>query len=353
MFSKADQGVKYSLFSVSDYYSDYHSSPDHFIREMIELGVVAEEMGYDGYFNAEHHFHEYGLIPDPAVLLSAVAVKTERILLGPAVSVLPFHHPLRVAEEWALVDQISQGRLILGIGSGYLMHEFEGFMLSPAQKRARFDETLAIMKRALTGEVFSYEGEFYNLRNVRLNITPYQGRELEMPIAVLAEQAAYYIGKKGHPLMSVPYATVETIEGLKPFYESYQRGWREGGHPGRGKIYAAIHVHTGDQPAQKDDIARKHLEIYVYSRLYAKHSSYDQCLERGVVAMGTPEEVCTTLQAFINAGADHLMFIFNFGAMPFSEVVRSMERTIEEVVPQLQPPMALGEVAPVSGPAGS
>lgn len=345
--------MKYSLFSVFDYYSDLHSSPAQFIQETMELAMAAEEMGYDGFFAAEHHFHEYGLIPDPAVLLAAVAVKTERLLLGPAVSVLPFHHPLRVAEQWALVDQISRGRLILGIGSGYLMHEFEGFMLSPAQKRARFDETLAIMNRALTGEVFSYEGEFYNLRNVRLNITPYQGRTLEMPIAVLAEQAAYYIGKKGYPLMSVPYATVENIEGLKPFYDSYRRGWQEMGHPGRGKVYAAVHVHTGDQPAHRDELARKHLEIYVYSRLYARHSSYDQCLQRRVVAMGTPEEVAASLQEFINAGADHLMFIFNYGGMPFSEVVRSMERTIEEVIPQLRLPVEVGERASVSGAFGS
>lgn len=329
--------MKYSLFSVSDYYPELSSPPHQFLHEQVELAMAAEEMGYDGYFNAEHHFHEYGLVPDPAVLLSAIAVQTRHLLLGPAVSVLPFHHPLRVAEEWAMVDQLSQGRLILGVGSGYLMHEFEGFMISPAQKRARFDEALEIIKRAFTGEVFSYEGEFYNLRNVRLNLTPYQGRIPEMPIAVLAEQAAYYIGKKGHPLMSVPYATVETIEGLKAFYQSYQRGWKEGGHTGLGPIYAAVHTHTGDQPAARDELARKHLEIYVYSRLYARHSSYDECLNRKVVAMGQPEEVAASLQQFIDAGATHLMFIFNFGAMPVKEVYRSMERTIKEVVPQLQP----------------
>ncbi len=99
-------------------------------------------MGYYAYFAAEHHFHPYGLTPDPALLLSAIAMKTERIKLGPAVTVLPFHNPVRVAEQWALFDQLSEGRLILGVGSGYLQHEFEGFNMTPAKKRQMFDEGL-------------------------------------------------------------------------------------------------------------------------------------------------------------------------------------------------------------------
>ncbi|MBM3329244.1 MAG: LLM class flavin-dependent oxidoreductase [Calditrichaeota bacterium] len=329
--------MKYSLFSVSDFYPDIQTDPNRFLMEQVELVQAAEDAGYYAYFNAEHHFHEYGLVPDPAVLFGAVAMKSSRIKFGPAVSILPFHNPLRVAEQWALVDQLSQGRLILGVGSGYLMHEFEGFSMSPATKRARFDETLAIMEHALTGERFSYAGEFYNFKNVKLNITPYQGRKLETPVAVLAETAAYYIGKRGYPIMTIPYATVDRIGELKSIYDNYRKGWAESGRPGRGEIIAAVHTHVGDKPATDDELARKHLEIYVYSRLYARHASYDECLNRGVVAMGTPDEAAGMMQNFIDAGADHLMFIFNFGAMPMSEVLHTLERTHDEVLPLLKP----------------
>jgi len=297
---------------------------------------MAEANGYYAYFNAEHHFHEYGLVTDPAVLFAAAAMRSQNIKIGPAVSILPFHHPLRVAEQWATVDQLSGGRLILGVGSGYLMHEFEGFSMSPAQKRERFDETLEIMEKAFTGERFSHSGQFYNFKNVKLNVAPYQGRKIETAIAVLTEVASYYIGRRGYQIMTIPYATVDSVKDLKPIYDNYRKGWAETGKPGRGEIIAAVHTHVGDLPAARDDLAKKHLEKYVYSRLYARHAPYDECLSRGVVAMGNPDEVAASLQRFIDAGADHLMFIFNYGAMPISAVERTMARLQRDVIPQLK-----------------
>jgi alkanesulfonate monooxygenase SsuD/methylene tetrahydromethanopterin reductase-like flavin-dependent oxidoreductase (luciferase family) len=235
-----------------------------------------------------------------------------------------------------MVDQISKGRLILGVGSGYLMHEFEGFSMSPAQKRERFDETLEVMEKALTGEKFSHAGQFYNLKNVRLNIPTYQQRKLELAIAVLSEVASYYIGKRGYQIMTIPYATVDKIEDLKPIYDNYRKGWAESGNPGRGEILAAVHTHVCDMPAARDELARKHLEKYVYSRLYARHATYDECVQRGVVAMGNPDEVARSLQKIIDTGADHLMFIFNYGAMPLSEVEKAMVRLQKDVLPQLR-----------------
>jgi len=327
--------MRFSLFSVSDYYPDWQPDAGVFLREQVELAQMAEEMGYYAYFNAEHHFHEYGLVPDPAVLFGAVAAKTSRIKFGPAVSILTFWHPLITAEQWALVDQLGQGRLILGVGSGYLMHEFEGFALSPAVKRERFDETLEIMEKALTGQRFSFEGKYYNFKNVRLNIAPYQGRKLEMAVAILAETAAYYIGRRGYGIMTIPYATVDKVDELVPIYGNYRKGWTEMGNPGRGEIIAAVHTHVSDKPALQSEIGRKHLEKYVYSRLYARHAGYEECLQRGVVAIGNPDDVTAALQRMINTGVDHLMFIFNFGGMPLAEIRRSMERMMKDVIPAL------------------
>lgn len=327
--------MKISLFSVSDYYPDIQTDPHAFIMEQVELAEAAEELGYFAYFNAEHHFHEYGLIPDPAVLFSAIAMRTKKIRFGPAVSLLTFCHPLRVAEQWAMVDQMSKGRLELGVGSGYLMHEFAGFSMSPANKRQRFDETLEIMEKALTGKPFSHDGEYYNFKNVRLQITPYQGRELQIAIAILSEIASYYVGKRGYDIMTIPYATTEVVEDLIPIYQNFRQGWSECGKPGKGEVMAAVHVHTGDQASDKDEIARTHIEKYVNSRLYARHASYEECLQRGVIACGDPDEVTERLQRLVNTGIDHLMLIFNYGAMPTDEIMKTMKLTMEEVVPRL------------------
>lgn len=328
--------MKFSVFSVSDYYPDDQPDAHKFISEQVELAQIAEDLGFWGYFNAEHHFHEYGLIPDPAVLMSAVAMKTKNIHIGPAVSILPFLHPLRVAEQWAMVDQLSNGRVFLGVGSGYLMHEFEGFSMSPAMKRDRFDETLDIMEKALAGKKFSYDGQFYNFKKVRLNLTPYKGRKLDIAIAILTEIASYYVGKRGYKIMTIPYATVDDISELQPIYNNYRKGWSESGNAGEPEVIAAVHTHVGDKSTVEDILAKQHLENYVYSRLYARHASYDECIKRGVIACGNPDEVTASLQRIIDSGVDHVMILSNFGAMPMEEVQKSLELTAKEVIPRLR-----------------
>lgn len=328
--------MKISLFTVCDYYEDAHPGPDAFLREKLELAEWVEELGYDGFFVAEHHFHPYGLVADPITLLSAAAVRTERIALGPAVCNLPFHNPVRAAEQYCLIDQLSRGRLVFGVGSGYLQHEFEGFNLSPANKRQRFDEALEVVEKAMSGKRFSHQGEFFSVPKTRLNVAPYHGRRIEPKIAILSELAAYYVGKKGYGIMTVPYATVETISDATLLYANYRKGWAESGKPGAGEVFAAIHTHCCGQSAGQNEVNRHHLEKYVYSRLYAKHSDYDTCLSRGVVASGTSEEVTEQLQRVIDTGVDHLMLIVDYGALPPKETRNTLEILAAKVIPALR-----------------
>jgi alkanesulfonate monooxygenase SsuD/methylene tetrahydromethanopterin reductase-like flavin-dependent oxidoreductase (luciferase family) len=327
--------MKVSLFSVSDYYPDVQADPQAFLMDQVALAQIAEGLGFHAYFNAEHHFHEYGLIPDPAILFGAIAMKTSKILIGPAASILTFHHPLRAAEQWAMVDQYSKGRLILGVGSGYLMHEFDGFSMSPAQKRQRFDEILEIMEIALTGKKFSYRGKFYSHKNVRLNLTPYKGRKLHLAVAILSEIASYYMGKRDYSIMTIPYATVTNVDELKPIYANFRRGWSESKQEGPGEVITAVHCHVSETPAQ-NKLGRDHLTKYIVSRLYAQQVSYDECIDRGVIACGSPDEVTASLQRMIDTGVDHLMLICNYGGMELSEIERSLKLISSEVMPRLR-----------------
>ena len=327
--------MKVSLFSVSDYYPDVQTDAQAFVMDQVTLAQIAEDLDFHAYFNAEHHFHEYGLIPDPAVLFGAVAMRTSKKLLGPAASILTFHHPLRVAEQWALVDQLCEGRLILGVGSGYLIHEFDGFSMSPAQKRERFDEILEILEIALTGKKFSYKGKYYTHKNVRLNLIPYKGRKLHMAIAVLTEIASYYVGKRDYSIMTIPYATVQNVDDLKPIYANYRRGWSESVQEGHGEVMAAVHCHVSENPAEFK-LGHDHLEKYIDSRLYAQHATYEECIERGIIACGNPDEVTKLLQRMIDTGVDQIMLICNYGGMELSEVERSMRRLASEVIPRLR-----------------
>lgn len=156
--------MKLGIFSVMDFHPEQQGSAAGFYREMIELAVKAEKLSYDSVWVAEHHFANYGLCPAPPVLLAAIAQKTERIRIGPAVCVLPFHDPVKVAEEYAVLDVVSAGRLDFGVGRGYLTHEFAGHLIDREESQVRFDEALEVIERAWSGQPFEYAGRFYRPR---------------------------------------------------------------------------------------------------------------------------------------------------------------------------------------------
>src|SRR5437660_2647530 len=120
------------------------------IRGELEQIVWSEELGFDEIWLTEHHFINYGLSVDPATLAAAAASRTQRIRIGLAAAILPFHHPLRFAEQMALVDIISNGRLDVGVGRGNRPMEFRGYRVPQEESRDRFDEAVEIMRRAWT-----------------------------------------------------------------------------------------------------------------------------------------------------------------------------------------------------------
>ena len=170
---------------------------------MLDQARQAERLGYDTFWVAEHHFHEYGAVPNPAVFLAALSQQTRRLRLGTAISILTFHNPLTVAENYALVDQLSQGRLSLGVGSGYLKHEFEGYDVDPAIKRERFDENLMLVERLLAGERVTHESRHNTIREVRINVQPVQ-QPVPVYVAILRREAAYHVVARGAACCSCP-----------------------------------------------------------------------------------------------------------------------------------------------------
>src|SRR4051794_40018625 len=138
----AGTAVRFGIFSVQDYHPDLGIGQAAYLEQVLARMRHAESLGFDSFWLAEHHFNNYGLDPNPAVVLGAAARVTTRLRLGTAISVLPFRNPLHVAEDYALVDLLSGGRLNFGAGSGYLKHEFEGHGVPQEEKAERFDEAL-------------------------------------------------------------------------------------------------------------------------------------------------------------------------------------------------------------------
>ena len=221
--------MRYSIFSVQDHYPDRARSVAQLYGELQAQCRLAEELGYDTFWVAEHHFHEYGVVPNPSVMLSALAQQTSRIRLGSAISILTFHNPLTLAESYAMVDLLSNGRLTLGVGSGYLKHEFEGYGIDGAEKRERFDENLMLVRRLLSGERVTHRGRFHQLNAVALNVRPLQQPTPPVYVAILRQEAAYHVGRQGHHMLSVPYASLGHWSELRGLIDEFKRGRAEAG----------------------------------------------------------------------------------------------------------------------------
>lgn len=328
--------MRLSIFSVQDHYPGRPRTIPELYGQVLRQSDLAESLGYYGFFVAEHHFHEYGTVPNPAVMLSAIAQRTQRLRLGSAISVLTFHDPLTVAESYAMVDLLSRGRTVLGVGSGYLKHEFEGYAIAPAEKRARFDENLTILKLALSGERFSYSGQFSKVTDVKLNIAPVQ-QQIPIYVAVLAREGAYHVGKQGNNIMCVPYASLDRFSEMPTLMNEFKRGRSDSDAPAHAydNVFA-FHTHV----AESDDACRKNVadafDLYVQTRLYAKSQTYDEIMRSDLGLFGSVETVSDKLVELYRMGATQIMTLQNFGFLSEDKVRESMRLMAEEVMPRVR-----------------
>src|SRR5256885_11879188 len=136
-------------------------SHEEVVHRELEQMECTEELGFDQIWRTEHHFIDYGLAVDRGTLAAVDASRTRRVRIGLAAAILPFHHPLRLAEQTALVDIVSRGRLDVGLGRGNRPAEFRGYNVPQQENRERFDEAVEVLKRAWTEERFSHAGRFF------------------------------------------------------------------------------------------------------------------------------------------------------------------------------------------------
>lgn len=327
--------MRMSIFSVQDHYPAGARSVAQLYGEVIAQAELADSIGYDTFWVAEHHFHEYGVVPNPALMLATLAQRTKKLRLGTAISILTFHNPLTVAENYAMVDVLSGGRLVYGVGSGYLPHEFAGYAIDPAEKRDRFDENLAIVRRLLAGERVSAKGKFSQVDAVALNVQPLQ-KEVPIYVAVLRREAAFHIGKQGNNLMCVPYASVDHFNEVANLIGDYRRGRAEAGlAPSDDDAVVTLHTHVAESDAAARRNAEKAFDLYVDTRLYAKKSTYDDAMRNEVHLFGSVETVTDKLVALHRMGVRHVSALQNFGMLAEPLVRESMERMMREVMPRL------------------
>jgi alkanesulfonate monooxygenase SsuD/methylene tetrahydromethanopterin reductase-like flavin-dependent oxidoreductase (luciferase family) len=323
--------VQLSVFSVLDGFpGELEFAGRNRYSELLSLADAAERSGLATVWVAEHHFLPSGLCPAPPVLLAAIGARTRRIRLGSLVSVLPFHSPIEIAEQYALLDQLIGGRLNFGVGSGYIPGEFEGFGIDPSQKRERFDRALETILTAFRGD--EVRSEVPTARPVRLNVLPRQQPSPPIWVAAQRREALPFVARKGFSVALIPYATVQDVPELASEIEEFRAALPTGQ---TATVSAAFHIYAGPAP----DRARAAFQRYLDSRLKTQSTFYQQKVqtdprhasasaleENGLALIGGLNEIEEKVDALAEAGVDELLGIFDFGGISLSDAIGSVRR---------------------------
>src|SRR5438309_5877106 len=167
--------MRFHMHLLPTYFPGEDPPFDVYFRQVLEQVQLAEELGFECFWFTEHHFVLYGgPVPNPAVIMSAAAARTSKIHLGSAISILPLHHPVQVAEDYAMVDVVSGGRLEFGVGLGNAPRDLQNFEISRDERRDRFEESLQLIRAAWNEERFTHHGKFWNLEDTSIYPRPVQ-----------------------------------------------------------------------------------------------------------------------------------------------------------------------------------
>ena len=317
---------------------------------------AAEEMGLDGVWLAELHFNPTrSVLSSPIVVATSIATRTKRLRVGMAVYVLPLSNPLRIAEEVATVDHISEGRFEFGIGRSGFARSYDVFGIAYDESQERFAESLQIILQAWKGKEFSYQGKYYSVENATITPSPYQQPHPPLRIAANSADTFVRLGQAGHPIF-VGLRGMDVPE-LQKNVKEYRRAWNEAGHPGDGDVSLRIPVYAGetkqealDEPFEsiggyfgrmgslyRDQAGKAGLESTELASGRADQLaalSYDEMLKTKI-AFGTAEGLIDRFtQLKEELGLDGVVAELNPGGLiPEERVLRSLRIVIEKVMP--------------------
>ena len=213
-------------------------------RESFNLVEAGESWGLDSAWLAEFHFNPArSVLSSPIVVAGAIAARTKRMRVGMAVYVLPLNNPLRIAEEVATVDHISEGRFDFGIGRSGFTGSYDIYGTPYSESQARFRESLEIILEAWKGETFSYQGDHFRIENATVTPRPYQDPHPPLRMAAVTAETFPRVAQDGLPIF-VGLRGMDIPE-LKTHLNIYRQAWLDAGHPGKGNVYLRVPVYAG------------------------------------------------------------------------------------------------------------
>jgi probable F420-dependent oxidoreductase len=349
--------VKFGIFALPTYFPEIHGSIADFYQHIVELLEEAERLGFDSAWVNEHHFHAYGgMIPDPPVLLGAIASRTSRIRIGTSVALLPLHNPLEAAEAYAMVDQLSGGRLELGIGRGFMRYDYDALGVSWDESYPLLKETLAVMREAWAHQPFSHHGQYFHYDDVSVWPVPLQRPHPPLWGAATHTPATFrWIGSEGMGLLTVVY--LQSLEDLAAMIAHYHAGAAEAGRdPAALPVATHYQVYCAEDAAEARRVGQQAIRSYVALNNAARvqgavrfdmnpeEITIEPLIEAARVCIGTPDE-CAAILARADAalGLASVDCTFYFGDLSYEQARRSLALFAAEVMPRFRAqPVASG-----------
>ena len=348
--------MQFGYFTLTDTppaYGAARRNPQQFLREVLQEALLAEELGFNSVWVPEHHFGLFGCLPTPAVFLAHVAAKTTRIRLAPATVLLPCNQPLRVAEEYAMLDVLSDGRAIFSAGRGYDKREYDAFAIPFDESRTRFDEEMQLVRKAWVEEEFTFAGTFHRVVEP-LTVLPRPVQQPHPPIyvACFSRPTVEMAARSGFNAIFAPFAAAMMFGSIQEAAAQFKATARAAGYPD-SRVMCSYFFSLADSPAETLR-AKERLLYYLQSILPAfpddrrtapPHIAYfvdiverlratqpQELGERSIVT-GDLEQCLATLKKVEAAGIAEVILYFNFGAYSHANTRRMMERFAREVMP--------------------
>ena len=337
--------------------------PDHEVyNRELAMACAAEDMGFDSVWSVEHHFTDYTMVPDVVQFLSYMAGQTQRAQLGSMVVVLPWHDPIRVAEQVAMLDAMCAGRMILGVGRGLGRVEFDGFRVPMDESRERFVESAQMILEGLERGYCEFEGRYINQPRRDIRPAPFKTFRGRTFAAAVSPDSMPVMAQLGVGLLVIPQKPWDAV---RNDFKVYHKVWADthgtdstppaplcGGfffvdesadraeemaHCYIGRYYHSVMDHYELRAGHLGE--KKGYEFYENLHKHIAKRSDDGAAADFVRLMpfGTPEQVVEKVEFIHNTiGARGVMTHFAYGGMPYDEANRNMRLFVDRVLPELK-----------------
>lgn len=358
--------MEFGYFTLSDnHYENNARSANQFVADITAEAIYADALNMHSAWIGEHHFNSLGVLSCPDLTLAYIAARTKRIRLAPAVTVLPLHNPIRVAEQWATLDLLSGGRVVWAAGRGYDRREYLPFHVSFDDNQAIFEEGMEVVRKLWMADGrISHHGKHYSFDDVRITPKPVQ-RPIPTYVGSFSKPSIELAARLDCGLLVAPFAAAMSYGGLKQVADLYGETCAKHGRK-PGPLMCSYFTHFADTKAEEDAARARQVRYYKECVIPAfpsdprtappsyryfidmvdrLHKVRPEDLTENSVLLGSPARIIETLKKVEAAGFREVILYFNVGLKPHSQVKDEMARFMAEVAPAFAAPKEARRIA--------